>query len=97
MKVTKVEIKMPKAPQNRRMQCWANVILDDELIIKGIRVYETNVNNEIRRWIKLPERQMPFSLTGGEIHNIPIVMTLSKEFFAHITNEIFKEFDLMTK
>lgn len=95
MKCTKVELNFPaKSSPNRRMLCWANVVLDDELIIKGIRVYEANNAGESRRWIKFPERQIPFSLTGGEILNIPIVLSLTKDLLANITEEIFRHYEV---
>ena len=94
MMVTNVEINAPlKVVPGRRMLCWANVTLDNELVIKGIRVYESNNAGEMRKWIRLPERQIPFSITGGEIHNIPVVTTIKKELLAEITSAIFDEWD----
>lgn len=94
MKCTRVEIVMPiKATSNRRLLCWANITLDHVLLIKGVRLYEINNGGQMERWIKLPERPMPYTLTGGEFHNIPIVLALKKELFNHITEEVFKAFD----
>ncbi len=85
---------MPIKPaSNRRLVCWANITLDNVLLIKGVRLYEVNNGGEIERWIKLPERPMPYTLTGGEFYNIPIVISLNKELTSHITTEVFREYD----
>jgi hypothetical protein len=36
---------------------------------------------------------MPYTLTGGEFYNIPIVISLNKELTSHITTEVFREYD----
>lgn len=87
--VTSVELSFPK--KIGKVKCWAKILINDKLLITGIRLFEDDNGND--RYIRFPDRQPPLHATGGTFVNIAVVNTKDEELRKHITEMVFQEYD----
>ena len=84
MEITNVKIF--KAKQRGPILAYANVILDNKFIIRGITLIQTEKN---RRFISMPSRR----LRNGERHFRDVCHPLNSEIRTELTNTIFAAYD----
>ena len=92
MKVTKVSLSFPFR-QGATFRCWARIVLDDVLMVSGIRLFERKTENGIESNILFPDRVPPLHQTGGERVSIAIVNTTDPDLRNHIRDEIVKAYN----
>ena len=93
MKVTSVRLTINKS-KNVRFKGWAKIVIDDILLITGIRFYEDlNREDGPKRFILFPDRRPSLAATGGEIVSVAVVNTKDEELRRHITDSIFEMYD----
>jgi len=74
--------------------CWGKIVLDDVLLVTGIRLFENRQNDEVvDRYIRFPDRQPSLNSTGGEFVSIAVVNTNNEELRRHITEAVFEAYD----
>lgn len=78
-------IKIFKARRNGPVLAYANVILDNKFIIRGI----TLVTVDDKRFISMPSRR----LRSGKRHFRDVCHPLNSEIREELTNAIFKAYD----
>lgn len=79
------EIKIFKARQKGPVLAYANVILDNQFIIRGITLLET----EKGRFVSMPSRR----LRTGERHFRDVCHPLNSNVRAELTEAIFDAYD----
>lgn len=79
------EIKIFKARQKEPVLAYANVILDNQFIIRGITLLET----EKGRFVSMPSRR----LRTGERHFRDVCHPLNSNVRAELTEAIFDAYD----
>lgn len=84
MEITNVKIF--KAKQRGPILAYANVILDNKFIIRGITLIQTEKNG---RFISMPSRR----LRNGERHFRDVCHPLNSEIRTELTNTIFAAYD----
>ena len=92
MKVTSVELSFPYKV-GQKFKCWAKIVLDDLLLVTGIRLFENKQGEGAERYIRFPDRQPSLHTTGGEFVSIAVVNTNNEELRAQITEEVFAVYD----
>ena len=94
IKVTKVTLNL-NAPPNRPLKGWAKIILNEVLMVSGIKVFVTKDRHtgEEVRFIRFPDRQPSLSSTGGEYVSVPIVNVVDPELRGEIEGAIFEAYD----
>ena len=94
MKVTSVNLNL-NVPPNRRFKGWARIVLDDILMIAGVRLYigTDRETGEEKRYIRFPDRRPPLSSTDGEFVSIPIVNTQDPTLRNEIVNAVFDAYE----
>lgn len=94
MKVTSVHLTINKNTRNNKFKGWAKIVLDDVLMISGVRFYEDlESNKDQKRFILFPDRRPSLASTGGEFISIPVVNTTNEELRRDITDSIFNMYD----
>lgn len=85
------DIKIFKATQRGPILAYANVILDNKFIIRGITLLETQ---KAERFISMPSRR----LRNGERHFRDVCHPLNNEIRTLLTDAVFEVYDeLMEK
>jgi hypothetical protein len=94
MKVTSVTLNL-NVPANRRFKGWAKIVLDEVLMIAGIRLYigTNRETGEEVRYIRFPDRRPPLSSTDGEYVSVPIVNTQDPTLRNEIVNAVFDAYE----
>lgn len=80
------EIKIFKARQKGPVLAYANVILDNQFIIRGITLLETEKNG---RFISMPSRR----LRNGERHYRDVCHPLNSDVREQLAETIFDAYD----
>ncbi len=83
MKITEVQIF--KAKKRGPVLAYANVILDNQFIIRGITLLE----REEKRYLSMPARK----LKNGEKHYRDMCHPLNSDVREEITEEVFTAYD----
>lgn len=83
MKITEVQIF--KAKKRGPVLAYANVILDNQFIIRGITLLE----REEKRYLSMPARK----LKNGERHYRDMCHPLNSDVREEITEEVFTAYD----
>ena len=83
-----------KEKHDRGFVAWAKILLDDVLLITGIRLFEFKTpDGKLDRQIRFPSRRIPVHLTDGEFVNVAICNTNDEEFRQHIIDCVFAAWD----
>ena len=90
MKVTSVTFNyLHSRTQHDKVKAYAKIILDEELIITGVKVIVTDT----KRFIVFPEERINPSRTRGEHIVVSLVNPIKSELRNHITDAVFDKFD----
>ena len=92
MRCTSVELSFPYK-SGPKFCCWAKIVLDDVLLVTGIKLFENNRGDIVDRYIRFPDRQPSLHTTGGEFVSIAVVNTSDEGLRNHITEAVFTEYD----
>lgn len=94
MNVTKATIMMaPRGNRSKKFVAWAKIVIDDVLLITGIKLFESKMGNEVERYIRFPDKRIPLHLSEGENMSVAICNTMDEEFRKHITDTVFAAWD----
>lgn len=85
-----IEIKIFKATKKGAVLAYANVIFDNQFIIRGIKLLETEKKG---RFVSMPSRK----LRDGERNYRDICHPLNSEVRQTLTNAIFDAYDEFLK
>ena len=96
MKCTSVELSFPHKI-SQKFKCWAKIVLDDVLLVVGIRLFEVKQGDVVERYIRFPDRQPSLHSTLGEFVSIAVVNTNNEELRKHITDVVFEAYDIHPK
>jgi DNA-binding cell septation regulator SpoVG len=90
MKVTSVTFNHlhNRSPRDK-VKAYAKIILDEELIITGVKVIVTDT----KRFIVFPEEKINPSKTRGEHVVVSLVNPITSGLRNHITETVFEKFD----
>ena len=86
MEIKVTEVKVFKIERRGTLLGYANIVLNDSFIIRGIRILE---NKKIGRFVSMPSRR----LNGGKRQYRDLCHPLNQEVRNLITKEIFDAYD----
>ena len=90
MRVTSVTFNhLHNRSSHDKVKAYAKIILDEELIITGVKVIVTDT----KRFIVFPEEKINPSKTRGEHIVVSLVNPIKSELRNHITESVFEKFD----
>lgn len=89
MKVTSVTFNhLHNRSAHDKVKAYAKIILDEELIITGVKVIVTDT----KKFIVFPEEKINPSKTRGEHVVVSLVNPITSELRNHITDAVFEKF-----
>lgn len=90
MEVTSVYINYIKRNTFDKVKAYAEIVLNDQLLIKGIKIVITNE----KRYVVFPEEILDPTSTRGQHIVISYANPIKNELREHITQKIFEKFDV---
>jgi len=99
MKITKINLYPVPVNKDRegntRLLATSDVVFNDLLLVTGIKLIQSNVDEGCPRFIRFPDKQVPSRDAEGKSKSIPIVNSNVQEFRDYITRVISSSYDAL--